>query len=151
MAVTLNFIADLSLYDTEKPFAFNFNPGPDIPLDAQSNLRYEEHPDIKLQDVRSLPQGELTYESHGFRFLNHPSTSPLTFTRGEDEVQQYCTSMAGFVLQEFGAEKAICYDFRVSPSMQSASYVHTIDPVRLVATASRLPSTRLVQISQEHL
>jgi hypothetical protein len=60
----------------------------------------------------------LTYESHGFRFLHHPSTSPLTFTRGEDEVQQYCTSMASFVLEEFGAEKAIYYDFRVScPSL----------------------------------
>lgn len=131
MTVTLRYIANLPSYDTEKPFAFNFDPGSDVPLEAHTNIRYEEHSNIELQDARALPQDELTYEAHGFRFLRHATTSPRTFVGGEAAIHQYCNAMVDFVRAEFGAEQAVCYDFRARRNgVTSSEYKASMDLTR---------------------
>ena len=109
----LSYLAPLPLYDFQKAFAYNYNRGPDVPAEEQSNLEFETHANIPIRNARLLPKDALALDKYGFRFMEHPSSLPRAFSNSKEEVDSYIDSMKALVRGEFQADHVVCCDFRV--------------------------------------
>lgn len=106
----MEFLADLPLYKEEKPFMYL--PGKDENLDPDrdrlSNLEFEHHEGIRIEDMRDRPELFLDrcgfeYCSHNFRVNDFDSASSIDTYR--DETQQFLT-------KRFQAVKVLTYEVR---------------------------------------
>ena len=108
----LDFLANIPLYQTEKPFLALLSPDrqidPEIP---RSNLQWEHHDRITIRDMREDAQN-VKIEKCGFQFVNHESS----ISSFEDvlRVEAYKRETETLLAKELGAERVVCYDFRVS-------------------------------------
>jgi hypothetical protein len=117
MKATLSFIADLPLYEVEKPYELWLPPEQlpeDIPI---TNCQWIRQPDIEITDLRK--DGIVfALDTTGFKYLQDPLDFEL---KGEDllsateseNLVRYLNNTINLVKKEFGAEKAICFDWRV--------------------------------------
>ena len=69
---TIHFLRKDSIHEHEKPYAFRFDPGDDVP---QSNFTLEAHSGITVRDLRSI-RDEFTISKNGFAILNLPHNVP---------------------------------------------------------------------------
>lgn len=105
---SMNFIADIPLYHSEKPFNCQAK---DLPGGEITNLVFETNSGIPVQDVRGR-QNEFTLKEHGFMFVNHES-QVKSEVGSMDFIHQYLEETIGLLKQQFQADKVICYDLRV--------------------------------------
>ena len=107
---TLEFLARLPLYETEKPYLYL--AGKDEGLDPNvmklDNLEFERHSGITIHDMR---QQELKFDDCGFEFDHCPSRFKQ-FTKRE-EIEGYIAETEKFLKTRFNAEKVAIYDTRL--------------------------------------
>jgi hypothetical protein len=122
MQVSLTFLADLPLYETEKPFYALLRPAEDFdPNDLDSNyepphptnnLEYETKHNIPISNLRGI-ESKFYLEKHGFEVLPHTSRfandlkTPSSIDRYKKEVQE-------MLKQRFDADYVFCFEARVS-------------------------------------
>lgn len=109
---TLNFIADLELYETERPYFLNIVGHETLPDVLQTNLEYLPHGGIQIQDIRERGLDAFSLEKNGFKILKHQTDSNVE--GGDGDIEAYCDEIVRLVIQECKAVHAICYDYRVS-------------------------------------
>jgi hypothetical protein len=107
---SLDFLARLPLYDTEKPYLYL--PSKDEELNPDTtrldNLEFEHHSGIVIRDLR---ERDLDFDDCGFMIKLHPSK----FRHFEDAkvIAAYQTETEELLRTEFDAERVIIYDVRL--------------------------------------
>jgi len=115
--VTLSFISDLPIFQHEKPYELWLPPS-EIPDSVPwTNCQFSEHSNIEIEDVRGS-NTDFGYETTGFKFISNQLSE--CFARGsswrsdDGLVQRYLEETVELLKGEFGAEKVLCFDWRVS-------------------------------------
>ena len=72
----------------------------------------KESDPVHLTDIRGH-EDEYDYESHSFRFIKHATAINFLDTPEQDSLA-YIKETMTILQQQFGAERIICYDVRVS-------------------------------------
>lgn len=112
--VKLNHLADLPLWDVEKPYELNINSlNSEIP---RTNCKYTQHT-VRVRDIRAL-HVQPSFETMGFQFVKHVSKFLPPFEELGDEtntsaVIPYLEETVGLVKTHLNAEKAFAVDWRV--------------------------------------
>lgn len=110
IVATVDFLADLPLYDTEKPYFYL--PGKDQEIDPEdprlNNLEFESHT-VEVEDMREHP--ELTLSTCGFTFINNTSSN-LQFQTPSD-VDAYKRETEELLTSHFSAVKVLTYEVRL--------------------------------------
>lgn len=109
MTASLEHIADLPLYNTEKPYFLAQIPGYDYA--ESSNLQYQMHNNIPIFDVRGH-ETEFNLEKNSFTFQKIHAIP--TCGTDNDRLSAYGSWVAKYVETMFAADRVICYDIRVS-------------------------------------
>ena len=113
--ISLEFIKDLRLYDTEKPYYMVLGDGDGEGQEghttSETNIELERFHDINVHDVRGR-ESEFSTEGNGFTFLHHESE--VAHDGGEGGMAAYINEVASLVQMECKADRVICYDYRVS-------------------------------------
>jgi hypothetical protein len=116
----LTFLANIPLYDKEKPYHILLavgdpvNNDPTIPL---GNLQWEEH-QINLHDMRELSDG-IGMDVCGFEVLQHPTKVSLAEAfdvLDMNTMDEYKNETSEYLKDRFSAVYVTCYDFRVRES-----------------------------------
>ncbi len=110
VSVSLEYIANLDLYKTEKPYNVLCKPSEHVPTGQESNIQTQWHDDVRIEDVRSY-MDHLSFREEGFRYLVHDTKLGTRFD-GQDVLDDL-EEMTEALRKELGAEKALCYDMRV--------------------------------------
>ncbi len=104
---SMNFISDLDLYKTEKPYNCRAED-----LGELTNLVFEPHSGIPVNDVRGS-EHSFSLREHGFTFFKHKSN--VTGAVGSIAfIEAYLDETVELLKEFFQSEKVICYDLRVS-------------------------------------
>lgn len=115
--VRFQYLRDLDTYHFEKPFILEDTTSYD--KGVITNVVKDYHP-VHLTDIRGH-EDEYDYHSHSFRFIKHATAIDFLDTPEQDSLAYIKETMA--ILQEqFGAERIICYDVRVSISIPVWSF-----------------------------
>lgn len=110
----LNHLADLPLWETEKPYELNLTDlNSELP---RTNCKYTQH-NVHIRDVRGLRM-QPSLETTGFQFVKHVSNNLPLFEDLSDEtsnlaVVPYLQETINLVKQHLNAEKAFAIDWRV--------------------------------------
>jgi hypothetical protein len=109
---TLEYLQKLPLYEEEKPYWCFLPPHEGFDPDALrvDNLEFENHSDIKIEDIRELGQ-EVTIDNWGFEVLQHQSE--FTCFDRADDVEQYRAETEILLEEKMGAVHVKCYDSRL--------------------------------------
>lgn len=106
----IDFLADLSMYDTEKPYFYL--PGKDQDIDPEdprlNNLEFENHT-VEVEDIREHP--ELALSTCGFTFITN-KTLNLKFEAPSD-VDDYKRETQDLLRSHFSAVKVLTYEVRL--------------------------------------
>lgn len=114
MEVKLNHLADLSLWENEKPYELNItNLSSEVP---RTNCKYTQH-NVCIRDIRAL-HIQPSLETMGFKFVKHVSKCLPPFDDLGDEtnnsaVVPYLEETVDLVKSHLNAEKAFAVDWRV--------------------------------------
>lgn len=110
--ISLEHLSDLELYKTEKPYYLSEIPSRNQP--SMTNLAYTLHENTPVYDIRGL-QAEFSLAKNSFTFVNKTFASAESAGRGEkDGIDAFLREVAEWIESEHGAERVICYDFRVN-------------------------------------
>jgi hypothetical protein len=106
---SLEHLANISLYDEEKPYcvlvsAENRREG--VPTD---NLFFEHHETI-VRDLRGR-EGEFTVDTAGFTVVPHRTKVSNVYNLYE--LQEYQRETAAFLKAHFNAEDVVCWEVKV--------------------------------------
>ena len=107
----IEFLADLPLYQNEKPYLALLPPSADRDPDKErlDNLEFEVHQGITITDIRK--NKDFTIEKCGFEVLSHESQC-LVF-RDVADVDTYKRETEHLLCAKFGAVHVLCYDLRL--------------------------------------
>jgi hypothetical protein len=107
----IEFLADLPLYQLEKPYLALLPPSADRDPDKErlNNLEFEVQRGIAITDVRN--RKDFTIEECGFEALHHESQY-LAFCDVVD-VNAYKMETEILLRDNFGAVHVLCYDLRL--------------------------------------
>jgi hypothetical protein len=124
--VSLRFVADLPLYESQKPYEIWLEDLP--PGIEKTNVRWDEHHNIP---VRSMRSHHSSLETTGFTYIHHRSQHLpefvtyskngedfSTFTEGKG-IEPYLHETTNLVKEIMGAEKTFIQDWRVSSDVPS--------------------------------
>jgi hypothetical protein len=108
---TIEYLQNLPLYETEKPYYCLLAPHDGFDPNAQrlDNLEYETHSNIKISDMRPL-LSDITIEESGFQVIPHQSGALSLATR--DEIEAYRKETEELLRKQFGAVYVNCYEVR---------------------------------------
>ena len=111
LETTIDFIADLSLYETEKPFFVypSLTQSKYSPDDELSNVQWETHP-VTVHSIRDTP--DLVFEQAGFRYLEHESA--YLSANDLDTAAKYQKETEELLGSCFNAEFIKCYIYKVA-------------------------------------
>lgn len=116
ISATIDFLADLPVYETEKPYFYL--PGKDEDIDPEdpllNNLQFESHHGLEIRDMREHPELELT--KCGFTFVSHKS-SVHSFNVPSD-VETYKSETQELLKDHFSAELVLTYEVRLRKNQQ---------------------------------
>jgi hypothetical protein len=112
----IEFLADLPLYQTEKPYLCLLSPEQQIDPDQVrlDNLEFEKHSNIRIEDVREHP--ELRLDDCGFEYIQH-KTAISEFTNPAD-VDAYKRETEGLLRDRFAAVKVLTYELRLRKNQE---------------------------------
>ena len=116
-AAFVDYTANLDLYKSEKPYELYQVEG--LSQAEMTNVVYEPT-DIssQLEDIRGR-EADFTLQEHSFCFIKHTSKIPITTE--DDMMHPYANEVNSLLKEVFGSSHAICYDLRVSLSVQAVS------------------------------
>src|ERR1700690_2042808 len=99
----VEFLADLPVYQTEKPYLCLLSPDQNIDPDQVrlDNLEFEKHSNIHVEDMREHP--ELDIDECGFEYTQHQS--PISNFTDPADVDAYKRETEGLLKDRFGAAK----------------------------------------------
>lgn len=131
---SLQFIVDKPRFKKERPFAVHIGENqtdkfaPDDP--ALNTIEFKQEP-VTVYDLRALD--DVALDGYGFQtgdcnFTPFPDLDKVT----EDQVELYQMETEELLKKSLGAEKVICYDYRVS----------TYAPLAMLLLTSPAPSQR---------
>ena len=108
---SIEYLQNLPLYATEKPYYALFAPSADFDPNAKrlDNLEYEFHNDIRITDIRGLPSRP-TLANYGFEVLEHESKHVALASR--EECRLYQRETEGMLADKLGAVFVKCYEVR---------------------------------------
>jgi hypothetical protein len=108
----LEFLANLPLYETEKPYLALVPPRPDFDPDTErmDNLEWETHTDITITDIRGQID-ILTIDKCGFQVMQH-STGVKEFD-GMKDLRAYREETEALLRDTLQASYVLCYDLKV--------------------------------------
>jgi hypothetical protein len=114
MHATLKFLADLPLYDEEKPYTLYGFPDD---VQPKSNCEFAVRDNIPVKDVRGH-EAEFKLDECGFEFHHKPSKLDLqaaTFQSvgGREGVWRYLRETMDMAEETLHASKVLCFDWRV--------------------------------------
>jgi hypothetical protein len=118
---SLNHLKDDPLYRIERPYEVWLDEVPKGLL--KTNVKFELYHNVPVVDARSVGLDTFSIEEQGFQFF--PQDFPHQFTiSGSDAANSspeqrqailgYLDYMGDFLCESLGAERAVCYDWRVS-------------------------------------
>src|SRR3984957_18430587 len=112
----IEFLADLALYQTEKPYLCLLSPERKIDPDQVrlDNLEFEKHSNIKVEDIREHPQ--LRLDDCGFEYFQH-KTAISEFTSPAD-VDAYKRETEGLLRDRFAAVRVLTYELRLRKNQE---------------------------------
>ncbi|MCJ1351381.1 MAG: hypothetical protein MMC33_001365 [Icmadophila ericetorum] len=129
----LVFLADIPLYEYEKPYLVLLPPSKDAALDPsvpRQNLQWEKRT-INITDIREQ-QEDFRIDRCGFQVLQHAS-KVSSLTRFQDvsreDLQAYKRETAVLLGEKLGAVHVICYDFKVIVPMSFLLYFSVLTSV----------------------
>jgi hypothetical protein len=112
----IEFLADLPLYQTQKPYLYL--PSPEQQIDPDQvrldNLEFEKHSNIKVEDIREHP--ELRLDDCGFEYFQH-ETAISKFTDPAD-VDAYERETEDLLRDRFAAVKVLTYELRLRKNQE---------------------------------
>lgn len=120
----LEFLADLDLYKTQRPFIFTPTPGQDSEKQIDTGehnlntveLQYET---VTLLDIRHEPGYKM--QECGFELVaNEMQNTGLDFLE-ESARNQYACKTEEFWVKHLNAEYALCYDVKVGIPLNDLS------------------------------
>jgi len=108
----LEFLANLPLYETEKPYLALVPPRPDFDPDTErmDNLEWETHTDITITDIRGQID-ILTIDKCGFQVMQH-STGVKEFD-GVKDLRAYREETEALLRDTLQASYVLCYDLKL--------------------------------------
>lgn len=117
MLATLRYLSDLPRYESEKPYELWLSAEDLAEANVPStNCEFEERPGINIRDVRTST-AKFAFDTTGFKFVLDPLTldhhSPESLWKQDASLKEYLEHIIALVKREFGAEKVICFDWRV--------------------------------------
>ena len=117
--VELNHLADLPLWEKEKPYELNVDLPPGVPY---TNCEYTRH-EVDIRDLRTSDT-ELGFDTTGFKYIKHSSQCLPPFDGLGDEsddsaVVPYLAETIKLVQEQLEAEKVVAIDWRVCTSIAS--------------------------------
>ena len=95
-------------YFHEKPYIYESNISYEQPV--ETNTEKDLHR-VALTDIRGQ-EAKFSYDTHGFRFINHESQVKQSGTEVHDTIA-YINETKEILKVEFDAMRVICYDVRV--------------------------------------
>jgi hypothetical protein len=112
----IEFLADLPLYQTEKPYLCLLSPEQKIDPDQVrlDNLEFEKHSNIKVEDLREHP--ELRLDDCGFEYIQH-ETAISEFTNPAD-VDAYKRETESLLRDRFVAVRVLTYELRLRKNQE---------------------------------
>lgn len=112
----IEFLADLPLYETEKPYLCLLSPDQKIDPDQVrlDNLEFEKHSNIHVEDMREHP--ELRINDCGFEFVQH-KTAISEFTSPSD-VDAHKRETEEMLRARFAAVKVLTYELRLRKNQE---------------------------------
>jgi hypothetical protein len=112
ITASLEFLADIPLYDEEKPFLALMPPldGFDPNVQRTDNLEWEIHHNVPITDIRDRGQ-EFTIERCGFLVANH--TSQHLALDSVESLRAYRKETEELLHKTLGATHVVCYEHRV--------------------------------------
>jgi hypothetical protein len=112
----IEFLADLPLYQIEKPYLCLLSPEQKIDPDRVrlDNLEFEKHSNIKIEDIREHPQ--LRLDDCGFEYVQH-KTAVSEFTNPAD-VYTYKRETEGLLTDRFAAVRVLTYELRLRKNQE---------------------------------
>ena len=117
---SIDFLANIPLYDDEKPFHYHAPAAIDIDEDKiqTTNIQW----DSRLVTLRSMrDRNDLNLETNGFSYVQHKSKCLPYEGSGLDVVRQYKAEAEELLSSLFNAAFVYCYDYKVSLSMTQKS------------------------------
>lgn len=112
MLSELSFLADIPLYEAEKPYQLFIS----IPGVEESNVQTEKHSYIEITDVRGH-EDAFNLDNPGFQFIRSPSAAAQRlseFSPKQDElVNAYLADVMAILRRELQTQHIICFDWRV--------------------------------------
>ncbi|KAI1378150.1 hypothetical protein F4677DRAFT_36455 [Hypoxylon crocopeplum] len=106
------FLADLSLYHTEKPYLVFWpednNDSKPIPT---TNIQLEKHDGIVVHDIRGREE-DFKLEANGFEIYRHSSAIPLPLC-SKEHVEGYKRETEELLKDRLNAEVVFCYEARI--------------------------------------
>lgn len=110
--IGLNFIADIPLYKTEKPYKlFHYDILPDG--QPMTNMQLEFHDDVLVEDVRGREEN-FTIDANSFAWINYPTKVPPEMQGSNEGIERYCKEIVELLETVFEPELVVLYDYRVS-------------------------------------
>jgi hypothetical protein len=108
---SIDHLADIPLYKTEKPYFVMPSATDQIEEDfATSNLEFERHDNIHFSDVRGC-EDEFNLETSGFQIIPHVAKNLVLDS--VDQLEAYKTEIEVWLKELFGAEHIVCYETKV--------------------------------------
>ena len=108
---SLDFLARLQLYETEKPYVFL--PLKSLGLDPDEtrldNLEFESHEHIPIRDMRDVP--DLSIDTNGFEYYAH-ETNFRKFDTTAD-IDAYRSETEKLLQKRFSAEYVLTFEVRL--------------------------------------
>ena len=112
----IEFLADLPLYQTEKPYLCLLSPERNIDPDEVrlDNLEFEKYENIHVEDMREHP--ELQIDGCGFEYLQHQSS--ITEFSDPNDVDDYKKETEQLLQKRFAASKVLTYELRLRKNQE---------------------------------
>lgn len=107
----IKFLADIPLYDKEKPFGVTLPADYEAPEGSRlTNLAIDERL-VNISDIRGSTRG-FTLGTAGFTLLNNPTA--LGDFRQWSDIKKYQGETENLLQELLNAELVVCWDARVS-------------------------------------
>ncbi|KAM5361676.1 hypothetical protein ACJZ2D_012953 [Fusarium nematophilum] len=109
---TIDFIADLPLYDEEKPYLLHPSASAKVDVDQIKTTNVEwNKTGVTVRSMRNKP--DISLEKNGFCHVQHESKYLPGPGMGADAVANYRRETEDLMRSLFNAEFVHCYDYRI--------------------------------------
>lgn len=116
----MQFLADIPLYDVEKPYYAMPAAANDIdPSLPTTNLEFETHNGLLFRDARGR-EDELTLGRVGFQIVNH--TPKNLILESAEQLAAYKLEIEEFLKEKLGGVHAVCYESKESLHYDLSTY-----------------------------